>query len=153
MAASDNDRRPPHRRRAERTGSTAAPPVFFDPSGKRWYRILATLVVLLALAAGAVSWIVPQALAQPWERPLHQEPGYPRELIATGDQENIPLLGDATTRSAGSGSSRRRTPGRCCAVRSPTRSSGCSPSRSGSSSGTAPTPWSASGSCRRSSSC
>ncbi|MEX5259303.1 bifunctional polysaccharide deacetylase/glycosyltransferase family 2 protein [Kocuria sp. CPCC 205263] len=96
MAASDNDRRPPHRRRAERTGSTAAPPVFFDPSGKRWYRILATLVVLLALAAGAVAWIVPQALAQPWERPLHQESGYPRELIATGDQENIPLLGDAS---------------------------------------------------------
>ncbi|WP_232035333.1 bifunctional polysaccharide deacetylase/glycosyltransferase family 2 protein [Kocuria rosea] len=96
MAASDNDRRPPHRRRAERTGSSAAPPVFFDPSGKRWYRILATLVVLLALAAGAVSWIVPQALAQPWERPLHQENGYPRELIATGDQENIPLLGDAS---------------------------------------------------------
>ncbi|WP_240722730.1 bifunctional polysaccharide deacetylase/glycosyltransferase family 2 protein [Kocuria rosea] len=96
MAASDNDRRPPHRRRAERTGSTAAPPVFFDPSGKRWYRILATLVVLLALAAGAVSWIVPQALAQPWERPLHQESDYPRELIATGDQENIPLLGDAS---------------------------------------------------------
>ena len=96
MAASDNDRRPPHRRRAERTGSTATPPVFFDPSGKRWYRILATLVVLLALAAGAVSWIVPQALAQPWERSLHQESGYPRELIATGDQENIPLLGDAS---------------------------------------------------------
>jgi cellulose synthase/poly-beta-1,6-N-acetylglucosamine synthase-like glycosyltransferase/peptidoglycan/xylan/chitin deacetylase (PgdA/CDA1 family) len=96
VAASDNDRRPPHRRRAERTGSSAAPPVFFDPSGKRWYRILATLVVLLALAAGAVSWIVPQALAQPWERPLHQESGYPRELIATGDQENIPLLGDAS---------------------------------------------------------
>lgn len=96
MAASDNDRRPPHRRRAERTGNSAAPPVFFDPSGKRWYRILATLVVLLALAAGAVSWIVPQALAQPWERPLHQESGYPRELIATGDQENIPLLGDAS---------------------------------------------------------
>ena len=96
MAASDNDRRPPHRRRAERTGNSAAPPVFFDPSGKRWYRILATLVVLLALAAGAVSWIVPQALAQPWERPLHQENGYPRELIATGDQENIPLLGDAS---------------------------------------------------------
>ena len=70
--------------------------MFFDPSGKRWYRILATLVVLLALAAGAVSWIVPQALAQPWERPLHQENGYPRELIATGDQENIPLLGDAS---------------------------------------------------------
>jgi biofilm PGA synthesis N-glycosyltransferase PgaC len=69
--------------------------VFFDPSGKRWYRILATLVVLLAIAAGAVTWIVPQALAQPWERPLHQESGYPRELIATGDQENIPLLGDA----------------------------------------------------------
>ncbi|WP_426120406.1 bifunctional polysaccharide deacetylase/glycosyltransferase family 2 protein [Kocuria sp. LHG3120] len=96
MATSDNDRRPPRRRRAERTGSTAAPPVFFDPSGKRWYRILATLVVLLALVAGAVTWIVPQALAQPWERPLHQEPGYPRELIATGDQENIPLLGDAS---------------------------------------------------------
>ncbi|TDL38584.1 glycosyltransferase [Kocuria rosea] len=70
--------------------------MFFDPSGKRWYRILATLVVLLALAAGAVSWIVPQALAQPWERPLHQESDYPRELIATGDQENIPLLGDAS---------------------------------------------------------
>ena len=96
MTRDSDDRRPPRRRSADRTGSTAAPPVFFDPSGKRWYRILATLVVLLALAAGAVSWIVPQALAQPWERPLHQENGYPRELIATGDQENIPLLGDAS---------------------------------------------------------
>ncbi len=71
------------------------PPVFFDPSGKRWYRILATLVVLLAIAAGAASWIVPQALAQPWERPLNQDRDYPRELISTGDQENIPLLGDS----------------------------------------------------------
>ncbi|MFI7743549.1 bifunctional polysaccharide deacetylase/glycosyltransferase family 2 protein [Kocuria rhizosphaericola] len=96
MARTFDDRRPPRRGRADRTGSTAAPPVFFDPSGKRWYRILATLVVLLAIAAGAASWIVPQALAQPWERPLQQDSGYPRELITSGDEENIPLLGDSS---------------------------------------------------------
>lgn len=70
--------------------------MFYDPSGKRWYRLLATLMVLLALLAGLLSWILPQALAQPWDRPLNQDPGYPRELIATGDTENIPLLGNAS---------------------------------------------------------
>lgn len=70
-----------------------APPVFFDPTGKRWYRLLATLVLLLVVLAGLLSWIVPRALAQPWDRPLNQDAGYPRELLAQGDPENIPLLG------------------------------------------------------------
>ncbi|GAA1746237.1 bifunctional polysaccharide deacetylase/glycosyltransferase family 2 protein [Kocuria aegyptia] len=70
--------------------------MFYDPSGKRWYRLLATLMVLLALVAGLLSWILPQALAQPWDRTLNQDPAYPRELIATGDTENIPLLGNAS---------------------------------------------------------
>ena len=86
----------PRRRQVDRSGSTAAPPVFYDPSGKRWYRILATLMVLLVLVVGMVSWVLPQALAQPWDQPLNQDPGYPRELIATGDTEDIPLLGDAS---------------------------------------------------------
>lgn len=70
-----------------------APPVFFDPTGKRWYRLLATLLLALVVTAGALSWIVPQSLAQTWDRPLNQDPGYPRELLARGDPENIPLLG------------------------------------------------------------
>ncbi|MFF0943344.1 bifunctional polysaccharide deacetylase/glycosyltransferase family 2 protein [Kocuria sp. CPCC 205300] len=96
MADAFSERRLPRRRGAERTGSTVAPPVFFDPTGKRWYRILATVVVLVVLAAGSIAWLVPQALAQTWEQPLHQEASYPRELLATGDPENIPLLGDSS---------------------------------------------------------
>ncbi|MGX5357781.1 bifunctional polysaccharide deacetylase/glycosyltransferase family 2 protein [Kocuria sp. KH4] len=96
MTRDSDDRRPPRRRSADRTGSTAAPPVFFDPSGKRWYRILATVLLLVAVAAGSVSWLVPQALAQTWDRPAHQETGYAQELLATGDPEDIPLLGDSS---------------------------------------------------------
>ncbi|MFC6256243.1 bifunctional polysaccharide deacetylase/glycosyltransferase family 2 protein [Kocuria oceani] len=94
MTRGFDDRRAP-RRRAERTGSTVAPPVFFDPSGKRWYRVLATVLLLLVVAVGSVSWLVPQALAQTWDRPENQDSGYARELLATGDPENIPLLGDS----------------------------------------------------------
>ncbi|MFF0991173.1 bifunctional polysaccharide deacetylase/glycosyltransferase family 2 protein [Kocuria nitroreducens] len=70
--------------------------MFFDPTGKRWSRILATLLVLLVAVAGLVSWILPQAMAQTWDVPLNQDSGYPRELLATGDPENIPLLGNST---------------------------------------------------------
>lgn len=45
-----------------RTGSTAATPVFFESSGKRWLRILAGLVLVLLLLAGSFAWVVPQAL-------------------------------------------------------------------------------------------
>lgn len=47
-------------------------------------------------AAGLIAWLVPQALAQTWEQPLHPETSYPRELLATGDPQNIPLLGDSS---------------------------------------------------------
>ncbi|GGG43360.1 hypothetical protein GCM10011374_02160 [Kocuria dechangensis] len=70
--------------------------MFFDSSGKRWRRILATLVLALVVAVGAVAWILPQALASTWQPELHQDPEYPRELLATGDVENIPLLGDGS---------------------------------------------------------
>ncbi|MGK7221924.1 bifunctional polysaccharide deacetylase/glycosyltransferase family 2 protein [Kocuria flava] len=82
--------------RPGRTGSTAAPPIFFDPTGKRWYRILATLILLAVLAAGAASWVLPQAMAQTWDGEENQDSAYARELLATGDVENIPLLGDGS---------------------------------------------------------
>lgn len=47
-------------------------------------------------AAGLIAWLVPQALAQTWEQPLHPETSYPRELLATGDPQNIPLLSDSS---------------------------------------------------------
>ncbi|WP_370830223.1 bifunctional polysaccharide deacetylase/glycosyltransferase family 2 protein [Kocuria sediminis] len=96
MSKSFDDRRSPRRPGAERAGSTVAPPVFFDPSGKRWFRILATVILLLVVAAGSASWLVPRALAQTWDQPENQESDYARELLAAGDPENIPLLGDST---------------------------------------------------------
>ncbi|MGQ1797885.1 bifunctional polysaccharide deacetylase/glycosyltransferase family 2 protein [Kocuria oceani] len=72
------------------------PPVFFDPSGKRWYRILAGLIVLLCVAAGAVSWILPRALDQTWEQPLNQDIGYPEDLLDSGNPEAIPVVGELT---------------------------------------------------------
>ncbi|MGX5360032.1 bifunctional polysaccharide deacetylase/glycosyltransferase family 2 protein [Kocuria sp. KH4] len=76
------------------TGSTAAPPVFFDATGKRWRRIVATLALLICLVVGTVAWILPQAMAQTGEQPLNQDAAYPQELLATGDVEDIPVLGD-----------------------------------------------------------
>jgi cellulose synthase/poly-beta-1,6-N-acetylglucosamine synthase-like glycosyltransferase/peptidoglycan/xylan/chitin deacetylase (PgdA/CDA1 family) len=70
------------------------PPVFFDPSGKRWYRILASLIVLLCVAAGAVSWILPRALEQTWDQPLNQDIGYPEDLLNSGNPDAIPVVGE-----------------------------------------------------------
>ncbi|MFB0834083.1 bifunctional polysaccharide deacetylase/glycosyltransferase family 2 protein [Arthrobacter halodurans] len=71
-------------------------PVFFDPTGKRWRRVLAGIVLCLATLTGTVAWVVPQALSPTWEQPLNQELGYPAELLASGDVYNIPLLGTDT---------------------------------------------------------
>ena len=77
-----------------RTGSTAATPVLFDSSGKRWRRILAGLVLVLLLLAGSLAWVVPQALAPTSTQAKNQDAGYAQELLAGGDEENIPVLGD-----------------------------------------------------------
>ncbi|MFF0988880.1 glycosyltransferase [Kocuria sp. CPCC 205315] len=71
--------------------------MFFDPSGTRWHRLLACLATAFLLLVGSVAWVLPQALEPTWAQEQAQEhldPGYPRELLATGDTEDIPLLGD-----------------------------------------------------------
>lgn len=77
-----------------RTGSTAATPVFFDSSGKRWRRILAGLVLVLLLLTGSLAWVVPQALAPTSTQAQNQDIEYAQELLASGDEEDIPVLGD-----------------------------------------------------------
>ncbi|TQJ41005.1 biofilm PGA synthesis N-glycosyltransferase PgaC [Arthrobacter sp. SLBN-112] len=69
------------------------PPVFFDASGKRWYRILnvllaAALSVVLALCA-----VLPGATAPLRQGQLNQSPDYPRRLLAQQYLKNIPKVG------------------------------------------------------------
>lgn len=72
---------------------SAAPPVFFDPTGTRWSKVLATVLVALILVVGSVSWLLPQAMAPTSQQAVNEDTNYPQELLATGDVENIPLLG------------------------------------------------------------
>ncbi|QCU78042.1 glycosyltransferase [Citricoccus sp. SGAir0253] len=83
------------RRASARTGSTALPPVFFDPTGKRWRRILTVLLLGMALVSGLGAWLVAQAMTPPaGSTPVvNQDADYPRDVLATGDAEHIPILG------------------------------------------------------------
>jgi poly-beta-1,6 N-acetyl-D-glucosamine synthase len=74
----------------------ASAPVFFDPSGKRWHRILYSLMAAILIVVLSVIWILPGAAAPLWKGHLNQSPEYPRELLATGDLKNIPTLGRDT---------------------------------------------------------
>jgi cellulose synthase/poly-beta-1,6-N-acetylglucosamine synthase-like glycosyltransferase/peptidoglycan/xylan/chitin deacetylase (PgdA/CDA1 family) len=73
---------------------SASLPVFFDPSGKRWYRFIATVLIGLVLFLGAFVWITPQAMAPTMISAVNQDAGYASKLLASGDVEDIPLLGD-----------------------------------------------------------
>jgi poly-beta-1,6 N-acetyl-D-glucosamine synthase len=73
---------------------SASPPVFFDPSGKRWYRIIATVLVGLVLFCGALLWILPQSMAPTMTSAVNQDADYASKLLASGDVEDIPLLGE-----------------------------------------------------------
>ncbi len=73
--------------------------MFFDPSGKRWRRILVGLMLAFLVVAGSVAWVLPQALTPTYAQDHNanqQDPAYPRKLLAGGDAENIPLLGDSS---------------------------------------------------------
>lgn len=74
----------------------ASAPVFFDPSGKRWRRILHSVVAAITIIVFSVVWILPGATAPLWKGQLNQSPDYPRKLLATGDLRNIPTLGKDT---------------------------------------------------------
>ena len=69
------------------------PPVFFDPSGKRWRKILAALVASLLLMVLTVVSILPAASAPVWKGQENQSAEYPRQLLSTADLRNIPRIG------------------------------------------------------------
>ncbi|WP_309054787.1 polysaccharide deacetylase family protein, partial [Streptomyces sp.] len=52
------------------------------------------MIVLLCMAVGSVSWILPRALDQTWDQPLNQELSYPKELLNSGDPDAIPVVGE-----------------------------------------------------------
>ncbi len=68
-------------------------PVFFDPSGKRWRRILVALVAGALLIVLSVVWILPAASAPVWKAQQNQSVEYPRKLLSTEDLRNIPRIG------------------------------------------------------------
>jgi cellulose synthase/poly-beta-1,6-N-acetylglucosamine synthase-like glycosyltransferase/peptidoglycan/xylan/chitin deacetylase (PgdA/CDA1 family) len=77
----------------EPSESETSKPIFFDQSGRRWRRIVVGLAIVLVLAIGSASWILPQALQQTWGQPLNQHLGYPDEFFAAGNPEAIPVVG------------------------------------------------------------
>lgn len=75
---------------------STAPPIFFDESGKRWQRILISAALALLVAVGGTAWVLPQALDQTWHQPLNQGPDYARQLLASGDVDRVPVVGEDT---------------------------------------------------------
>lgn len=71
-------------------------PVFFDPTGKRWRRILNGVLTAVLVCALSIVWILPGATAPVWTPQQNQATDYPRELLSTGNLENIPHLGTDT---------------------------------------------------------
>jgi poly-beta-1,6 N-acetyl-D-glucosamine synthase len=76
--------------------SASPAPVFFDPSGKRWRRILGSLLTVVLLIVLSIVWILPDATAPVWKGQQNQAADYPRQLLSTQDLENIPALGFGT---------------------------------------------------------
>lgn len=68
-------------------------PVFFDPSGKRWSRVLRAALAAVVLVVLSLVWILPAANAPVWKGPRNQTIDYPRHLLSTQDLENIPTVG------------------------------------------------------------
>ncbi|MFS0718888.1 bifunctional polysaccharide deacetylase/glycosyltransferase family 2 protein [Arthrobacter sp. 1P04PC] len=71
-------------------------PVFFDPSGKRWRRIVSSFLALVLIGVPSLVWILPGVTAPVRTGQLNQEPGYPRQLLSTQDLESIPQIGAET---------------------------------------------------------
>jgi biofilm PGA synthesis N-glycosyltransferase PgaC len=69
------------------------PPVFFDPSGKRWRKILVALMASVLLMVLTIVSILPAASAPLWKGEEHQSTEYPRQLLSTADLQNIPRIG------------------------------------------------------------
>ena len=68
-------------------------PVFFDPSGNRWQRIIISLFASVLLIAIAAAWIIPAATAPLWKAQENQSADYPRQLLSSYDMQNIPHVG------------------------------------------------------------
>ena len=68
-------------------------PVFFDPSGKRWRRILVAIVAAALLIVLSVVWVLPAASAPVWKAQENQAVEYPRKLLSSQDLRNIPRIG------------------------------------------------------------
>jgi poly-beta-1,6 N-acetyl-D-glucosamine synthase len=72
--------------------ASGAPPVFFDPSGKRWHRILRSMLAAVLVMVLSMVWILPAATAPLWKGQQNQAAGYPRDLLSTQDLEDIPRI-------------------------------------------------------------
>ncbi len=72
--------------------SSTLAPVFFDPSGKRWRRILLCMFAGFVVVVLSMVWILPGATATVWKGERNQAAGYPRQLLSTQDLENIPRI-------------------------------------------------------------
>src|SRR4051812_7526217 len=68
-------------------------PVFYDPSGKRFHRILATAVTLALLVIGNVTWTTVQQFKPIWHAQSHTDATYPEQLIAANGG-SLPVIGE-----------------------------------------------------------
>lgn len=75
------------------TETTISGPVFYDAKGKRWHRVMESLLIMTIVIAAATYWAAPQALAPLWKESLHQGNGFPRQLAHSSELKDIPILG------------------------------------------------------------
>jgi len=73
---------------------TTSHPVFYDKSGKRWYRFIKAVCVMVVVTAALVAFIIPMALAPVWIAPINQDSGFPRRFLSAADLKHVPIVGD-----------------------------------------------------------
>jgi cellulose synthase/poly-beta-1,6-N-acetylglucosamine synthase-like glycosyltransferase/peptidoglycan/xylan/chitin deacetylase (PgdA/CDA1 family) len=73
---------------------TTSRPVFYDNTGKRWYRFITAVCVMVVVTAALAAYIVPMALAPVWIAPTNQDSGFPRRFLSAADIKHVPVIGD-----------------------------------------------------------
>ncbi|MEV7635721.1 bifunctional polysaccharide deacetylase/glycosyltransferase family 2 protein [Pseudarthrobacter enclensis] len=74
--------------------ASPSPPVFFDVTGKRWRRLISSLVALVLLIVLSVVMILPAATAPVNSGGENQAVEFPRQFLQLQDLENIPRIGE-----------------------------------------------------------
>jgi biofilm PGA synthesis N-glycosyltransferase PgaC len=72
-------------------------PILYDPTGKRFGRIIMAAVATLLLIMGTLTWITIEQFKPIWHATQNTNAEYPQQLIATNGG-SLPVIGERQAR-------------------------------------------------------